>query len=377
MRKCLLLLFLAAPLLAQQQQRFVGPRPDLTTITVHRNVEYRPSLRFDLYRPKNEDVVPVVIFANVGNPGMKDWFGYVGWGEAVAGAGLAAVHYEATRDTAPADFDALMSALREHASTYHIDPTRIVIWSGSSNVRLGLPAAMDPKRDNIRGAVVYYGDAEIAKIRLDVPVFYARAGRDVPELNTRIDALVQRAMNENAPWTLVNVAAGVHGFDAFDTDEVARAVVVRTLEFMKSVTTPGVARAYIAGAEEAANAAAFARGDWDLAIAGYRRRVAAVPDDAEGHRRLGLALTEKKQFAEALQELERAYELGRRGARDTGIPAAVAAAGAGNVERAVYWLDVVLATPFGGAPASYRTDPRFEKIRDDPRFHAVIAKYSK
>lgn len=227
------LTLLVAVSLAGQTPRFVGPRPDLTKIAVHRNVEYRvaagESLKLDLYRPAGEETVPVVVFANVGNPGMKDFAGYVGWGEAVAGAGMAAVHYNARRDNGMADFDAVLAFLRERAAVYHIDPTRLVIWSGSSNVLLGLPVAMDPKRTEVRGAVVYYGDAEIATIRLDVPLFYARAGRDVPALNARIDALTARAMKENAPWTVVNVAAGVHGFDAFDDDVVARDTVVRTL----------------------------------------------------------------------------------------------------------------------------------------------------
>lgn len=90
-----------------------------------------------------------------------------------------------------------------------------------------------------------------------------------------------------------------------------------------------------------------------------------------------MALSEKKRYAEALTALEKAWELGRRGPRDTGLPAAVAAAGAGNVERTVYWLDRILATPFVGDPASYRTDPRFEKIRNEPAFIAVVEKHSR
>ncbi len=376
MRKLVLALLLALPLLAQEQ-RFVGPRPNPSSIVVHRNVSFREQLQFDLYRPANDAIVPVVVFANAGNPQMKDWPGYTGWGEAVAGAGLASVHYNAERETAAADLEKIIATIRERASAYRIDPDRIVIWCSSSNVRVGLPYAMEAKHGDVRAAVVYYGDAEVAKIRLDVPVLYARAGRDVPELNARIDALVKRALGDNAPWTVINVAAGVHGFDAFDDDAIARDAVVQTLDFMKKATEPATSRAYIAAAEEAANAAAFARGDWDAAIAGYTRRVAAKPDDAEGHRRLGLALTEKKRYAEALASLEKAWELGGRGPRDTGIPAAVAAAGAGNVERTVHWLDIVLATPFGGDPASYRTDPRFEKVRDDPAFVAVIEKHQR
>jgi tetratricopeptide (TPR) repeat protein len=156
-----------------------------------------------------------------------------------------------------------------------------------------------------------------------------------------------------------------------------RDVIGRTIDFMKTATAPLVAREFAEGAKEAANAAAFARGDWQTAVTGYRSRLAAIPDDAEGHRRLGLALMELGRQAEALPALERAWELGRRGTRDTVLPAAVAAAGAGNVERAVYWLDLALATRFAGDPESYRTDPRFEKIRGDKAFIAVLDKHKR
>lgn len=380
MRTLIVSLSLVASLQSYAQtQQFVGPRASRSSISVEADVVFAArgdqNLRLDLYRPRGRAIVPVVLFANGGNPAMRSWPGYVGWGEAVAGIGLAAVHYDANRPTARADLEAALRFLRENAQRYAIDPSRLVIWSSSSNVPIGLPFAMDPDHEDVRAAVVYYGDAEVDRFRLDVPVFYARAGRDVPALNARIDALVGRALAANAPWTVVNVPAGLHGFDSFDSDDVAREVVVRTLAFMKEVTTPATSRAYAVAAEEAANAAAFARGDWSAAVSGYRRRLSALPNDAEGHRRLGLALMETGQFAEALQSLEKAWELGRRGPRDTALPAAAAAAGAQDVDRAVYWLDVLLSTPHGGDPRSYLTDARFARIKDAPAFVAVIEKH--
>lgn len=359
MRRLILILLLASPAFAQQQT-FILTHPDASQFTVRKNIEYAPKLAFDLYRPPGDAVVPVVIFANVGISGMKDWAGYVGWGESVAAAGLAAVHYEATEF---ADFDKLVASLKARAAELHIDPNRIVLWSGSTNVRLGLSYAMDAKRDAIRGAIVYYGDAEVASLRLDVPVFFVRAGRDNTQLNQRIDALIARALAANAPWTIVNHGAGVHGFDVFERDEVTRQIVQRTIAFAKLVTTPDVAKAYVDGAPEAAVAGAFQRGEWDAAIEGYRRLL-ATRDDAENHRRLGIALAQKKAFAEALAELEKAYQLGRRGARDTMLPAAEAAAGAGNVERAMYWIDNLFAQPF----------VQIAEVRDNPRLASLDLK---
>jgi len=369
---------LALPL-AALEQHFVGPKVARTSITVIENVAYRKGgdepLRFNVYRPKNEAVVPVVIFANIGNPVMKEMPGYAGWGEALAGAGVAAVQYNALQPSAVTDYGELFAALQAHAAEYRLDLSRVVIWAGSSNVLLGLPAAMDPANRYIRGAVFYYGAADVAQIRLDLPVFCARAGQDGAGLNQRIDALVARALAANAPWTFVNVAAGVHGFDVFNDDEIARDTVDRTIAFILRVTTPQAMTAYAAAAPEAATAAAFNRGDWSAAADGYRRRVAAHPDEAIAHLRLGQALSGQQQFAEALPEIERAWDLGMQGPRDTALPAAVAAAGAGNIDRAVHWLDVLLSTPFGGDPASYLTDQRFARIREEPAFRAVVDKH--
>jgi tetratricopeptide (TPR) repeat protein len=361
-----LFLLLAATAFAQQQQ-FILPLPDAAKWTVRKNIEYAPRLAFDLYRPAGDAVVPVVIFANVGISGMKEWAGYTGWGEAVGAAGLAAVHYEATEF---ADFDKLVAALQQRAPELRIDPTRIVVWSGSTNVRLGLSYSMDPKRDYIRGAIVYYGDAEVPSIRLDVPVFFARAGRENTGLNQRIDQLLARAIAANAPWTIVNLGHGVHGFDVFERDDATRDLVTRTIAFAQSVTQPGVSRAYLAGATEAAVAGAFYRGEWPAAIEGYRALL-ATRDDAENHRRLGLALAETGRFAEALPELEKAWQLGRRGARDTIVPAAEAAASAGNPERALHWLDLALSQPFV-QPAEVRDNPKFAPLATTPAFQTLL-----
>lgn len=43
--------------------------------------------------PAGADVVPVVITCNIGTTDMRQWPGYVGWGEVTAAAGLASVHY--------------------------------------------------------------------------------------------------------------------------------------------------------------------------------------------------------------------------------------------------------------------------------------------
>lgn len=358
----LLALACSSSLLAQQ---FVYPRPDPAKITVRRDIPYQKvegrELTFDVYRPTGSAVVPVVITANVGINGMKSWPGYVGWGEATAAAGLASVQYDGTDDW-NATFAALMKELRARADELKIDPARVVLWGGSTNVRLALPFAMDPARDYIRGAVIYYGVADVPELHPGRPVFFVRAGLDRPQLNEPIDALLARALRENVPWTIENYGGGLHGFDIFNDNDLSREIIRRTLDFMNSVTKENLALAYEASAGDAKLAAAFARKEWALAVEGYTARINSNPRDGESHLRLGEALYQTGRYEDALVHIEAAWDLGRRGPRDTALPAARAAARAGNIDRTAHWLEVVLRTPFVSA----------EEIHADETFRAVI-----
>ncbi|HYI11557.1 MAG TPA: tetratricopeptide repeat protein [Thermoanaerobaculia bacterium] len=374
MRKLVtLLLFVVTAASAAAQDRFFYPKADPSAISIRKDLEYRSGLKFDLYRPANDSVVPVVIFANVGSATYTTWPFYIGWGEATAGAGLAAVVYQATQPNALADFDALVADLRTRAAELKIDPSRIVVWSASANVNVGLPVAMDRSRDYLRGAVVYYGDAEVGELRTDLPVLFVRAGLDGPVLTPRIDKLLARAIAANAPWTIENYSGGLHGFEVLNDTEITRALIHRTLSFMKLVTRPEIHRAYADASFDATLGGAFTRGDWPVAVEGYRRKVSANPADAEANLRLGVSLLRSKEFAAALTSLEKAWELGRRGPRDTAWPAAEAAAGANNLERAVHWLDVLLSTPFGPPLAEVRTLEAFAPIRTAPAFIELLA----
>jgi GTP cyclohydrolase II len=96
-------------------------------------------------------------------------------------------------------------------------------------------------------------------------------------------------------------------------------------------------------------------------------------DTVDANLRLGLSLLRAKEFAAALPFLEKAWELGRRGPRDTAWPAAEAAAGARNLERALHWLDVLLSSPFGPPLADVRTMEAFAPIRTAPAFEELLA----
>lgn len=349
---------------ALAQERFAIAPPAAGEVEVHRDLAYRtaPRRALDLYRPAGDRTVPLLIFVNSTAGQYASAPIYIGWANAAAAQGLGAVLYQAS-DKPAGDFDAVMALLRQKAHELRIDPARVVVWSGSTNVQLGLPLAMDRTRDYIRGAAVFYGFGEVKEIRTDLPLLYVRSGLDSTFINNALDALVIRALAANAPWVVENYAGGLHGFEVLNDTEVSRQVIARTLAFAASVTRPEVSSAYAAAAADASLGAAFARNDWPVAAAGYRRKVTESPGDAEAHRRLGLALTGTKDYADALVALERAWQLGRRGPRDTAWPAAIAAARAGNVPRAMHWLDVLLSSPFGPPIAEIRGADDFAKVR--------------
>ena len=367
---------IAAAVVAQERPAY--PQPAEGRVVVHREQEFLSSggerFTFDLYRPAGTETVPLLIVANVGSRGYGTWQGYISLAKAFADSGMAAVIYQAAQGKAPEYYDALIGRLRDRAAEFHIDPSRVVLWAGSSNVSVGLPIAMERSRDHIRGLILYYGYGDAPQIRTDLPVFFVRAGLDSTPLNQAADRLIARALAANAPWTIENYGSGYHGFDAVEDGLLSREIVRRTIQFAGTVVRPPVTQAFAASAADAALGAAFARGEWEEVIAGYRRKTASAPGDAEAHRRLGLALTERQQYAEALTSLERAWELGRRGPRDTGFPAARAAALAGNVERSLHWLEVILKTPFGPPLDDLRKSPDFARVRSDPRFDALLTR---
>jgi tetratricopeptide (TPR) repeat protein len=359
-RWMLLLILVIVP--AVGAQNFVLPTTDRSSFVVQKNIAYDEGLKLDFYRPAGNAVVPVMIFCNVGNAGMKDWAGYVGWGEAVAAGGLAAIHYDAANGRGFESLDRVVAWARANGEKLRIDPSRIVLWGGSSNVQIALPAAMDRNRDYVKGAVIYYGNAEVKEIRTDLPLLFIRAGLDSPWLNGEIDKILVRALSANAPWTIENYGGGLHGFDILNDNDVSREMIRRTIEFARRVTAEPLTRAYQLTAADAALGAKFNAGDWKASVEGYSARVKENPNDAESHRKLAVALYELNRPAEALTEFEEAWRLGRRGPRDTGFPAARAAAKAGNIDRALHWIEIVTSTPFVS----------FDDVRNDPAFAGVV-----
>jgi hypothetical protein len=68
----------------------------------------------------------------------------------------------------------------------------------------------------------------------DVPLFFVRAGQDrFPGLNDALDRVIAKALARNLPLTLVNHAAGGHGFDVDEDTDTSRGLVRQVLAFLR------------------------------------------------------------------------------------------------------------------------------------------------
>ena len=216
--------------------------PGMDDANIKRDITYKTvngaALKLDAYYPagmKDDARLPVVIFVNgVGDPPqiakVKEWGQYTCWPKLIAASGFIAISYEARPADPDTDSRELIEYVRKNAASLKVDENNICLWSCSANVRVALPLVMQAERKYIRCAVVYYGAAAVPSMRNDVPIFFARAGRDMPQLNAGIDNFVRAALSEDVPLTVVNYVNGRHAFDLMDDTDESREVIKQTTQ---------------------------------------------------------------------------------------------------------------------------------------------------
>jgi hypothetical protein len=167
---------------------------------------------------------------------------------------MVAVTYT-TRDP-QLDVHAVVRFLRQHATSLGM-ADRIGLFAASANVVTALSALM--KDPELACAALLYGftldfdgsslvddaaraygfvNACAGRSVDDLPgraaLFIARAGQDqFAGLNQALDHFVMGALNRNLPLTLVNYAAGAHGFDLDDDSDNSREIVRQILAFLR------------------------------------------------------------------------------------------------------------------------------------------------
>lgn len=365
------------PAASQTPERFVYTRPEVARVTVQKNLEYRQvegqPLRFDFYRlPVTEKpgALPVAIVMNgFGDPKQKENLYQIEWAKLFAAAGMAGVTFESHRAGVAEDLDALVAYLRTHQDKLGVAADRVVVHASSGHASLGLPIFMDQRRTYLKGVVMNYSGGEVQAWRTDLPVLFVRVGLDQPFVNRSIDQLVARALALSAPVEVISYPGGHHPFEVEDDNDFSRAVMARTLDFMRQVTTPGWHTALRAASAEAAAGAALLREDWTAAVAGFGQLVAQQPKDMERQRRFGDALFGAKDYARALEAYEQAYALGHWRKRDISYPAAVAATRLNDVQAAMKWLERLVKTPFDRK--RLLTDTNFAPLQNHAEFRAL------
>lgn len=369
-------LLLGIATLAAAGQTFAYHAPDASRFTVMRSVRFGEvegaRLEMDVFRPAGAAApAPALIFSfqatGDDRTGFFNGF-YKWWAELAASRGVVGVLADLRGATATADLEALLAHLTEHGAAYGIDPERVAIYGASSNAFRVFPFVENPSQSAIKAAVIYYGAADIDQFRLDVPVLFVRAGLDRPELNRDVITLASRALEQNAPLTIINHPSGYHGFEIFNADAATRDVIDRTLDFVKHATAPAYRAAVQAGLQESTAAAQVVTGNFAAAAETYASLIDARPDDARLRLSYGEALLGAGRFGEACGEFAKLQGKGL-GPRDLGLPAARACAQHGDADAAIAWL---MSIPARFLPQTAQLDPAFASIRERADFKAAF-----
>jgi tetratricopeptide (TPR) repeat protein len=216
--------------------------PGMKNVTVKTNIEYRKvndsSLSMDIYYPPNFDRrrnLPLVIFNNgVGELELPKWRVYMDWAKLIAAHGLIALNYQSRRGNPLEDSEVLVDFLLKHANDLNIDPGKIGLWTCSANARAGMRLAHKSRPQNIKALVVYYGGPDsLGRLRQDLPTLMVRAGLDAQYLNMSIENFVEQSFKQDTRLELINYLEGIHAFDIFTDTEESKAVIKRTIEFLK------------------------------------------------------------------------------------------------------------------------------------------------
>ena len=148
---------------------------------------------------------------------------------------------------AESNVEALIDHVRSNASTLHADGDRIFLWAFSGGGPF-LSAAFDPTRRYIRGVISYYAALDVATPELRArfsplerlkatgsspPMFIGRAGKDFKPINAALKKFIDAALAHNVEIELMNHPSGEHGFDILNDDERSRAIIRRTIDFIR------------------------------------------------------------------------------------------------------------------------------------------------
>jgi acetyl esterase/lipase len=243
--------------------------PRMDKVQVSENLVYRTdgqtSLQMNVYRPaglaKNERR-PAVFFLHGGVPpsGLStlpkpiEWGVYRTYGQLMGASGLIGVTFNQRigygAEIGFADVRAAINYVRTHAAELHVDPERYCLAAYSAGGPLLAVGIGDPQ-PALRCMVGFYSVLDIQppitpdraqfspieQLKLHAaklpPILIARAGNDSPALNATIDRFVAEALSHDVPIEVHNIKGVPHAFDVQSPAPEVRAVIARTIAFLK------------------------------------------------------------------------------------------------------------------------------------------------
>ena len=239
----LLVCFLSAFSQPVTERPLVYQVPEMEMVIVKEKVEFKKindtALTMDIYYPpgfNKRSNLPVVIFNNgVGSLEVPQWRAYKDWAKLIAVNGMIAVNYQSRRANPLADSEALVDYLVGHARELNIDPEKLGLWTCSANARVGIRLAHKSRPKNIRALAVYYGGPDsLGRLRQDLPTLIVRAGLDAQMINIPIENFVTQSFSQDARLEVINYLEGIHAFDIYTNNDESKAIIRRTVEFMKN-----------------------------------------------------------------------------------------------------------------------------------------------
>jgi acetyl esterase/lipase len=248
--------------------------PRMEEVKIKKDLTYRTNenteLKLDVYQPldtKSGERRPIVFFVH-GTADLsskpKDWGIFQSWGKLVAATGMTGVVFnhrivknktQTDPTTAETDLLAAIAYVRKNAAEFNADENRIAIVAFSGGGPL-LSSALRENMPNIKALGSFYSFLDIREAKMfsaandaDTlnkfspvnfikpempPIFIARAGRDMPDLNAAVGRFVQIALEKNANIEIMNHPAGEHGFDnQTENAERSREIIKRFLDFLQ------------------------------------------------------------------------------------------------------------------------------------------------
>jgi dienelactone hydrolase len=232
-------------------QPLVHPLPDPERVELRPDLVYTHAggraLAMDVYLPAGRAPgtrVPAVLLVHgEADPdllrGVRRWGQYIGWGQLLAGQGIAGVAFEhraileARFGPVVAEVNDALATVRERASDLGVDSERVGVAAFSAGVPL-TAAVLAGAAERVRCAALCYGPlSDLEPDPALPPLLVVRAGQDDPGLNRTIDEFVSAAAQRDLAVELVHQPDGHHAFDVADDSDASREVIGRVLGFLR------------------------------------------------------------------------------------------------------------------------------------------------